>query len=129
MIKQGMSVGQSLQGERESKKISLETVAQKTRISPAYLKALEKDAFQLLPAEFYVCGFLRSYAKFIHLDPGEILDLYHHQVKPAEDTIRKMVVRKSSLQSMKDHLLDFLVTVGGGSPTYSIGRSLLPPKH
>lgn len=124
-----MTVGQCLQGERESKRISLETVAQKTRISPAYLKALEEDAFQLLPAETYICGFLQSYAKFIHLNPSEVLDLYRRQVKPAGDQILEKTGKSSSLHSVKNHFLDFLTTIVGGTTAYSISKSVLPPKH
>lgn len=122
-----MSVGKFLQGKREGEKISLETVAQKTRISPVYLKALEKDAFQLLPGEIYICGFLQSYAKLIHLDPSEILDLYRRQVKPAEDQILEKTRKPSRLRSVKNHLLDFLTMIVGGTPANSISKSTLPP--
>jgi cytoskeletal protein RodZ len=128
MLNQGMTVGQYLQGQRESKKISLAAVSKETRISPMFLQALERDDFRLLPAEIYVCGFLQSYAKFIQLEPAELINLYRNQVKPPEDRSRKKKGKSSPLKSMKNHLFDFLTTIAGGSPAYSINKSILPPR-
>jgi cytoskeletal protein RodZ len=128
MLNQGMTVGQYLQGQRESKKISLEAVSKETRISPIFLHALEHDDFRILPAEIYVCGFLQSYAKFIQLEPGELINLYRNQVKPPEDQTQKKKGKSSPLKSVKNHLFDFLTTIAGGTPAYSIDKSVLPPR-
>jgi len=81
MIEQGLTLGQYLQKQRQEQKISLESVARVTRVSLANLQALEEDAFHLLPAETFIRGFLRSYAKYIHLDPAEVLAVYQRQVE------------------------------------------------
>ncbi len=81
MTAQELTVGQYLQRQREAQKISLESVANITRIRIANLEALEKDEFHLLPAEVFTRGFLRSYAKSIGLNADEILSLYHRQMK------------------------------------------------
>ena len=123
-----MTVGQCLQKQREGKKISLESIAKATRIKPAFLQALEGDAFQLLPSEAYARGFLQSYAKFIHLNPDEVLDLYRNQVEPSKDQVWKKAPKASFVRHVKNHLLDFLATIMGGAPSYSISKSVFPPK-
>jgi len=109
------TVGQCLQRQRESRKMSLESVSQGTRINPAFIQALEEDAFQLLPSETYVRGFLQSYAKFIHLDPAEILGLYRNQLNPPKDQVRGREGGPSPLKVRKKHLSDFLAAIFRGS--------------
>jgi cytoskeletal protein RodZ len=127
MLEQRTTVGQYLQRQRENNKISLESISQGTRIKSAFLQALEEDAFHLLPAETYVRGFLQCYAKFLHLDPAEVLSLYHRQVDPPKDQARKKN-GSSPMKSVKGHLFDFLTTMVGGTPAYSVGKPVLRSK-
>ena len=89
MLDQRMTVGRFLQRERESRKISLESVSKGTRIKSDFLQALEEDAFHILPAEAYVLGFLKCYAKFIHLDPAEVVNLYRNQTEPEKNQFKE----------------------------------------
>jgi len=129
MAIQGMTVGQLLQKQREEKKVPLESVAQKTRIKLAFLQAIEEDAFQLIPSETYVRGFIRCYAQQIHLDPDEILNLYRNQAGsppgPAGDSSASS---NQHLKRIKNHLFDFLTTMAGGTPAYSLGKPVSRPK-
>ena len=81
MMEKGLTVGQYLQKYREAMEISLESVSKVTRINLSHLKALEKDEFYLLPAETFTLGYLRSYAKFIHLDPDQVVAGYRSQME------------------------------------------------
>jgi cytoskeletal protein RodZ len=124
-----MTVGRLFQKEREEKKVSLETVSRETRISLPFLRAIEEDAYELIPAETYVRGFIRSYARLLHLNAEEILDLYRHQAEPS--TLRLGEPQASgngALKQIKDHFFDFLTTMAGGTPAYSLHKSILPPK-
>lgn len=129
MAPQGMTVGQLLQKEREEKSVSLELVAQKTRIKLAFLQAIEEDAFQLIPSEPYVRGFIRSYAKLVHLNPDEILNLYRNQAEPPPSSLEESSASSNRpLKQIKNHLFDFLTTMVGGTPAYSLGKSVFRPK-
>ncbi|MBI4495531.1 MAG: DUF4115 domain-containing protein [Deltaproteobacteria bacterium] len=77
-----LTVGQHLLRARERQGISLEAVAEVTRITRSNLEALERDKFHLLPAPLFVRGFLRTYAAHLGLDPGEMLSLYEAQIAP-----------------------------------------------
>jgi len=129
MAPQGMTVGQLLQKGREEKKISLESVARKTRIKLAFLKAIEEDAYQLIPSETYVRGFLRSYAKLVQLNPDEILNLYRNQAEPPPSSAEESsAASKRHLKQIKNHVFDFLTTMAGGTPAYSLGKSVFRHK-
>ena len=56
----------TLRSARIQRGLSIEQVAQDTRISARFLEALEDEAFQELPAPVYVRGFLRSYGNSGH---------------------------------------------------------------
>ncbi len=134
MVGQNMTVGQYLQKQREEKKVPLESVAAVTRIKLSQLQALERDEFRLLIAEVFIRGYLRSYAKFLQLSPEEIIALYQGQMeakrKPSEDVIlvAPPPLPHSFLQPIWNHFLNFLYTIAGGSPAFSIKKVLLPPK-
>src|SRR6266498_3884435 len=76
--KTGLSdgVGEFLRRERELRHISLDDVAERTKISRRYLEAIEESRYDRLPGETFVRGFIRSYAKFVGLDPDETMLVY-----------------------------------------------------
>ena len=67
-------IGITLRNGRVQRGLTIEQVAQETRISPRFLEALEAEAFDELPAPVYVRGFLRSYANFLNLDATPLLE-------------------------------------------------------
>mgnify|MGYP002682430424 CR=1 FL=1 len=67
-------IGEALRSTREHRGLSIDQVAQDTRISPRFLEALEAEQFNELPAPVYVRGFLRSYANYLKLEPQPLLD-------------------------------------------------------
>ena len=67
-------IGEALRSTRERRGLSIDQVAQDTRISPRFLEALEAEQFNELPAPVYVRGFLRSYANYLHIEAQPLLD-------------------------------------------------------
>jgi cytoskeleton protein RodZ len=67
-------IGSTLRDARTARGLSIEQVAQDTRISARFLEALESERFDSLPAPVYVRGFLRSYATYLRLDPAPLLE-------------------------------------------------------
>jgi len=70
------TIGTILRRERELRAISLEEVAQTTRVPLRTLRALEEDDADALPAEVFVRGFLRAYARSLGLDERPLLERY-----------------------------------------------------
>lgn len=132
MITQGMTIGRFFQKSREEKQVSLESVASKTRIKIDFLQALEEDSFHLIPCETYVRGFIRSYARFMHLNVEELIDLYNLQVEPQKSHVPDIGHGSSSvnksLNQIKNYLFDFLTTMAGGTLAYPLGKTILRPK-
>ncbi len=75
----GASFGQYLQTIRIQNQISLEQVAEETRIRLTILRALEQDDFAHLPPDVFTIGFLRAYAQAIGADGNEAVQRFHAQ--------------------------------------------------
>ena len=65
-------LGETLRRARTAKGITIEDAERVTRIPRKYLEALELENFGILPAPVYARGFLRSYAGYLGLEPGEL---------------------------------------------------------
>jgi cytoskeletal protein RodZ len=68
--------GKYLKTERELRGLSIEEAAESTKIREHFLKAIEEDRYELLPPGLYLRGFLRAYARYLGLDPNEVVLRY-----------------------------------------------------
>jgi cytoskeletal protein RodZ len=70
------SLGETLRQARLDRGVSLLDAEQETHIRRRYLEALEMEDYAVLPATVYARGFVRTYARYLGLDPEATLDLY-----------------------------------------------------
>ena len=75
------SLGHYLKKERAKKNISLRDVSKNTRVREHLLEAIEADRYDLLPSPTFVKGFLQSYAKYVGLDPNEVVLRFQNILK------------------------------------------------
>ena len=78
--------GSVLRFAREKKGYGLETVARRLRIRPDILEAIENNDFSSMPPRGYTRNMINEYARFLGLNPTEIVNMYlddvsAHQVK------------------------------------------------
>jgi len=111
MMENGVTVGQYLRKNREASQIPLESVSGVTRISLFNLQALERDDFHLLPSEPFILGYLRSYAKFIHLDPDKVIAGYRRQMEEKKKQSQGTAVVAHPSPSRLKHSLNLLLTL------------------
>jgi cytoskeletal protein RodZ len=79
------SFGQYLQAIRVEKRISLDQVAEETRIAVRSLEAIDREDLQGFPPEAFLKGFLRAYAKAVGADGDEAVRRYDaHRVMTRE---------------------------------------------
>ncbi len=82
------SVGKLLREARESRGLSVEAVADILRFSEKQIHHIESDNYGALPGATLVRGFIRGYAKFLRLDPQQLLDQLDSQVPVETSDIR-----------------------------------------
>jgi len=66
------SSGSTLKQKREARHLSIEQVAEQTRIRVHYLQALENDDLSAIPSMVQARGFLRNYSEFLGLTLDEL---------------------------------------------------------
>ena len=66
------SLGERLRRAREAKGLSLDDVANRTRIPTRHLQNIEREDWDALPAVTYAIGFTRNYANAVGLDGAVI---------------------------------------------------------
>ncbi|OGW36193.1 MAG: hypothetical protein A2010_13795 [Nitrospirae bacterium GWD2_57_9] len=75
-------IGRLLKEGRMALGLEIGDIAAKTRISPHYIRAMEDGKFQIIPKVFDK-GYLKIYAKFLHIDIKPIMALYERQDQAA----------------------------------------------
>lgn len=78
-------IGATLRAARFRQELDFPELEERTKIRPKYLRALEDERFDILPAPTYVRGFLRSYAESLGLDGQPFVDEYNSRFAIGED--------------------------------------------
>lgn len=80
-----LSFGARLRAERERRQISIESIANKTKILGALLEGLENDDVSRWPTGFYRRAFFRAYVGAIGLDPEPVVREFAERFPEAEE--------------------------------------------
>jgi hypothetical protein len=80
-------IGNSLREARLRQQLDFPELEQTTKIRSKYLKALEDEKFDLLPAPTYVKGFLRNYADVLGLEGQLYVDEYNSRFITGEEDV------------------------------------------
>lgn len=74
-----LTLGEKLGKLRSDRRISLSEISRATKIQVKYLEYLEEGAYEKLPADVYVKGFLRNYSEFLGIDEKILIKLYEKE--------------------------------------------------
>jgi len=80
--------GSCLRRAREKRRLSLRDVAGATKIPHATLELIETGNIDALPADVFVRGFIRSYARAVGTDENEPLDGFERALNARRDAER-----------------------------------------
>ena len=71
-----ISLGELLRGERATLGKSCLDVQKDLKIKVQYIKAIEKCDIQSLENKSFIAGYVRTYAKYLGLDPDYVYDRF-----------------------------------------------------
>jgi cytoskeletal protein RodZ len=95
-----------LRRHRQKCRISLEELAEDTRVKKEMLEALENNDLSRWPRGVYARAWIRSYAWVVGLDPDDTVDefcrLFPHGDRRANGTIREMAAIVASPSEYRD---------------------------
>lgn len=66
--------------------VTLEEIAQRTKIGSRFLHAIENERFDQLPGGIFSTSYLRQYAEAIGYDEQALVDYHNQKMAPAEPT-------------------------------------------
>lgn len=93
------SPGTILSAQRESLELTIQQVADKLNLTMHYVRCLESDSYDKLPADVFVRGYIRTYANLLQLDAPQVVAIYSEftSKKPArkEEAIKRVARRRN----------------------------------
>jgi cytoskeleton protein RodZ len=90
-IDSGSDIGAVLRAAREFRGLSLEQVADTTRIRRAYIAAIEDMRLEELPSRPFTIGYVRAYALLLGLNPDEAVARFKTDGPEEDDALRAPV--------------------------------------
>jgi cytoskeletal protein RodZ len=98
------AVSEQLHQGRLAQKLTIEQVAEITKIRGDYLRALEEGNFDVFPAPVYIRGFTRSYCTLLKLDVAKVMAALEVELGQT-----KNFSEPPPLSNRKRGLLDFVM--------------------
>ena len=89
-------LGNTLSRARRARGITLEDAERDTHVSKRYLQALESEEFSSFPAPVYARGFLRTYSRYLGLNPDELIRVFPNGDLAVDITPLPTVTRPTS---------------------------------
>ena len=89
----------NLEYARKRNGISLEAIADSTKISSRFLRAIESEEFEKLPGGVFNTSYIRQYAAAIGFSDQQILQVYCQRMEPQEtQTVTAEPMRRRGLR-------------------------------
>ncbi len=127
------SCGEKLLQARLEKGLSLEYIGAKINIRPEYLKALEDDNFEKLPAGLYGKKFIEEYSRFLKLNKEEIIKDWSEKTfsGPENNPFSRKVIDKNKFfifpKLIKNLLIILLIIICFLYLIFYFKKIVLPP--
>jgi cytoskeletal protein RodZ len=90
-LQSGADIGQALKAIREFRKLSLEAVADTTRVRRAYLQAIEAMQLEKLPSRPFTIGYIRAYADALGVDAEAAVERFKAEEPVLDEPLRAPV--------------------------------------
>ena len=81
------TVGKLLNDARTLKKYSLAKIEEETKIKVQFIKAIEKDAWGILPEYTVVLGFVKNLAEFLEVPENQAVALLRRDYLPKKENV------------------------------------------
>lgn len=112
--------GQILRAARQERGLSLDDAERATRIRREFLEALEADDYERLPPPVYTRGFIRSYARWLGLDPDQVVSFFPG--RPAQPDFRPLPVIRNPESAWPARILVAMVVLLLLGTAYAVVR-------
>lgn len=90
-LQSGADIGQALRALRESRRLSLEQVAEITRVRRVYLADIEEMRLDRLPSRPFTVGYIRAYAEALGQDPDAAAERFKSEEPVLDEPLHNPV--------------------------------------
>jgi len=104
----GPDIGAALKAAREFRGLSLQDVADQTRIRRTYLAAVEDMRLEELPSRPFAVGYVKAYAKLLGMDPDEAVARFKDTSPDPDEPLRAPV----GVRRERDPRMGLIMAVG-----------------
>lgn len=104
----GPDIGAALKAAREFRGLSLQDVADQTRIRRTYLAAVEDMRLEELPSRPFAVGYVKAYAKLLGMDPDEAVARFKDTSPDPDEPLRAPV----GVRRERDPRMGVIMAVG-----------------
>ncbi len=98
---ESLTLGEKLIKFRSEARLTVADMSKATKIQAKYIEALEAGHYEKLPADVYVRGYLRGYARYLNIDESMLVRLYD-QERNISSNIRPEAPKKNSFNTSLD---------------------------
>jgi len=116
------TVAEQLRAAREAKKLTVQQVADATKIRTDHIRALENGNFNVFSAPIYIRGSVKNYAAMLKMDVPQLMAALDAELKGTEKFSEPPPLVEAS-KSPLDHVMFLLSKVNG--KTVLAGGSIL----
>jgi len=109
-----LEIGTTLKQTRQRLGLEIRAVEERTKIRTKYLRALENEEWDVLPAPTYVRGFLRAYAETLGLDGEVLVDEYRRRFE--EPSAHAFPTAETALAEQRGDSGNARAGLGGRAP-------------
>ena len=81
ILSQEVLTGMDLKRLRTELGVSVEQIAEWTKIRPGLLRCIEEDQFSEFPSRFHLRSFLKAYAQYLQLNPEPVVNRYMKRIQ------------------------------------------------
>jgi cytoskeletal protein RodZ len=107
-VDHGVDIGAALRAAREFRGLTLQDVADSTRIRQGYIEALENLRVEDLPSRPFTIGYVKSYARLLGLDGDAAVDRFKLDVPDDSEPLRAPV----GVRHERDPRLGLILALG-----------------
>lgn len=90
-------IGERLEEARKRKSVTIREAAEATKIRGDYLISMEDNSFDIPLPQIYIRGFLKTYARFLKMDPDKILTDYDAHLLGRNPTASSSIMSEETL--------------------------------
>jgi cytoskeleton protein RodZ len=126
-----VTLGEVLAAKRGERGLTIEQAAAATRIRAHYLSALESDELERLVAPVYAKGHLKTYARFLGLDPEPLVKMLKAETQDAHRllSIGSQIVRPRVVLTAPAIVAAGIVLLAGAFGGYAWRQMQVDPRH